>query len=109
MNINETEFKELLERNDNVVYVVDFWAEWCGPCRIMGPILQRISDGPLANDDGAKILKLNVDEVTDREMLSNMGIRSIPTLAFFKNGEEVTRLIGVQQEGVVLGKIEECK
>jgi thioredoxin 1 len=69
--------------------VVDFWAEWCGPCRSIGPALEEIA-GSLG--DKVKIVKLNVDE--NPQTATKYGIQSIPTLMIFKNGQEASRQIG---------------
>jgi thioredoxin 1 len=69
--------------------VVDFWAEWCGPCRMIGPVLEELS-GTL--DGKVKIVKLNVDESPNTA--AKYGIMSIPTLMIFKNGEMAARQIG---------------
>ena len=69
--------------------VVDFWAEWCGPCRMIGPALEEIS-GTLG--DKVKIVKLNVDE--NPQTAAKYGIMSIPTLMLFKNGEMASRQVG---------------
>jgi thioredoxin 1 len=69
--------------------VVDFWAEWCGPCRSIAPALEEIS-GSLG--DKVKIVKLNVDE--NPQTAAKYGIQSIPTLMIFKNGQEASRQIG---------------
>jgi thioredoxin 1 len=71
--------------------VVDFWAEWCGPCRMIAPALEEIS---AAVGDKVKIVKLNVDE--NPQIAAKYGIMSIPTLLLFKNGEIDTRLVGAQ-------------
>ena len=71
--------------------VVDFWAEWCGPCRMIGPALEEIS-GSLG--EKVKIVKLNVDE--NPATAAKYGIMSIPTLMLFKNGELASRQIGAQ-------------
>ena len=78
---------EVLQSNEPVV--VDFWAEWCGPCRMIAPALEEIS-GTLGNK--VKIVKLNVDE--NPQTASKYGIMSIPTLMLFKGGEMASRQVG---------------
>ena len=78
---------DVLKSNEPVV--VDFWAEWCGPCRMIAPALEEIS-GQLG--DKVKILKLNVDE--NPNTAAKYGIMSIPTLMLFKNGEITSRQVG---------------
>jgi thioredoxin 1 len=70
--------------------VVDFWAEWCGPCRMIGPALEEIAAGSL--NGKVKIVKLNVDE--NPQTASKYGVMSIPTLMLFKNGEMTSRQVG---------------
>lgn len=74
------------------IVLVDFWAEWCGPCKIQLPILEKISD----EIPSVKICKINVDENTD--LAVKFGIRSIPTMMVFKNGEKVEQLIGLKNK-----------
>ena len=78
---------EVLKANQPVV--VDFWAEWCGPCRMIGPALDEISG---TMDGKVKIVKLNVDE--NPETAAKYGIMSIPTLMIFKKGELASRQVG---------------
>ena len=69
--------------------LVDFWAEWCGPCRMVSPILEKLGE-TMSNE--IKIVKLNVDE--NQELALNYGIRSIPSLLIFREGKEIARTVG---------------
>jgi thioredoxin 1 len=69
--------------------LVDFWAEWCGPCRMVGPALEQLSD---TMNGKVKIVKLNVDE--NQEIAMKYGIKSIPSLVLFKEGREIGRTVG---------------
>jgi thioredoxin 1 len=77
-------------KNSAVPVVVDFWAPWCGPCRVIGPILEEIAK---TLHGKAKIVKLNVDE--NSEIASQFNVMNIPTLIFFKDGIETDRAVGV--------------
>ena len=86
--ISDAEFDKEVLKSDKPV-VVDFWAEWCGPCRMIAPALEEIS-GTLAGK--VKIVKLNVDE--SPKTASKYGVMSIPTLMIFKGGEMASRQVG---------------
>ena len=81
--------------------LVDFWATWCGPCRIIAPIIEELS---VELEGRAKIGKVDVDHNPQTAM--NFGIRSIPTLLFFKNGQVVDQLVGAVPKKVLLSKLE---
>ncbi|MFD1706356.1 thioredoxin [Siminovitchia sediminis] len=87
-NVTDQNFKE--ETSEGVV-LVDFWAPWCGPCKMIAPVLEEL-DGDLG--DKAKIVKLNVDE--NQETASEFGVMSIPTLFVMKDGEVVDKTVGFQ-------------
>ncbi len=78
--------------------LVDVWAPWCGPCRFIGPIVERLAE---QYEGRARVLKLNADENPD--ILRQYGIMGIPTLLFFKDGRLARRLVGAQPEQVIAG------
>lgn len=91
---------DVLESNEPVL--VDFWAPWCGPCRVLGPIVEELA----ADNAGkpVKVLKMNVDENPDTP--SRYGVLSIPTLIFFKGGQPVEQMVGVQDKSVLQEKLD---
>ena len=93
-------FKEKVLDNKGVA-LVDFWAEWCGPCRLIGPGVEDLSK---EYDGKATIGKLNVDD--NREIAAQYGIMSIPTLLIFKDGQIVDKHVGVASKGDLKKKIE---
>jgi thioredoxin 1 len=93
-------FKEKVLDNKGVA-LVDFWAEWCGPCRLIGPVVEDLSK---EYDGKATIGKLNVDD--NREIAAQYGIMSIPTLLIFKDGQIVDKHVGVASKGDLKKKIE---
>jgi thioredoxin 1 len=98
VELNETTFNQTIRSG---VTLVDFWAPWCGPCQIQIPILEKVAG---AIGGRAVIAKLNVDE--SPAPAAEYGVRGIPTLILFKNGEEIQRFVGVQQEKHLLSAIE---
>jgi thioredoxin 1 len=98
MQITDANFEVLMK--DNKPLVVDFWAEWCGPCRMITPIIEELSE---EYKDKVMIGKLNVDENDD--VVTQYGVRNIPTILFFKNGEVVDKHVGAAQKSVIEDKI----
>ncbi|MGA9150259.1 MAG: thioredoxin [Candidatus Nitrosopolaris sp.] len=82
--------------------LVDFWAEWCGPCRMVGPVVEQLSQ---TMSDKIKIAKLNVDE--NQEIAVKYGVRSIPSLLLFKAGKEIARTVGAAPKEAYQKFIEE--
>ncbi len=94
--------EEVLQSSEPVL--VDFWAPWCGPCRIQGPIIEALAQE--MEGQGVKIGKLNVDE--HPQIAQQYGIMSIPTLAIFKGGNVVETLVGVHQKEVLKEKLQQA-
>jgi thioredoxin 1 len=97
-NITDEEFDQATGAG---LSLVDFWAPWCYPCRLQGPILEKVA-GKVG--DKANLFKLNVDE--SGETAAKFGITGIPTLLLFKDGRKVKQFVGVQQEDVLVSSLE---
>ncbi|ABV75598.1 thioredoxin [Rickettsia rickettsii] len=95
-NVKDNSFKKEVLESDLPV-LVDFWAEWCGPCKMLTPIIDEISKELQGK---VKVLKMNIDENPNTP--SEYGIRSIPTIMLFKNGEQKDTKIGLQQKNSLL-------
>jgi thioredoxin 1 len=88
VEVNDNNFDEVVLKSDKPV-IVDFWAEWCGPCRMIAPIIEEISDEYTGR---AVVVKCDVDESPG--VASRFGIRNIPTVLYFKNGEVADKQVG---------------
>ena len=97
LNLAEDNFSATVAEG---VTLVDFWAPWCGPCRMLSPIIDKLAE---KFDGQAKIAKVNVDDASD--LAQEHGISSIPALLVFKNGEVVDTIVGVQPEAALATKI----
>ena len=98
--LTDSNFEELVLHSDKPV-LVDFWAEWCGPCRAIGPVIEELSKEYAGK---VNVGKVNVDE--NPQVSMNYGITSIPAILFIKNGQVVDKLVGAQPKGNFVKKIE---
>lgn len=99
-HINDADFeKEVLQ--SHVPVLVDFWAEWCGPCRALGPILEEVAQSHGAK---VKIVKINIDE--NQQTPSHYGVMSIPTMILFKNGNAEATKVGLLSKSQLIAFIE---
>ncbi len=99
VELTDSNFEELVIKSGKPA-LVDFWAAWCGPCRIVGPVVEE-----LATEYGDQAVVGKVDVDNNREVAMKYGIRNIPTLLFFKDGEVVDKQVGVAAKNVLEGKL----
>lgn len=100
LDLTETTFKNEVLNSEGVV-LVDFWAPWCGPCRMVGPILEEIAR---EKEGKVKIAKVNIDE--NPEIATNYSVMSIPTMIVFNKGQVVDKLIGALPKAAIEKKLE---
>jgi thioredoxin 1 len=100
VEFTDANFEELVLQSDKPV-IVDFWAEWCGPCRMVGPIVSQLGE---EYDGKAVVGKLNVDH--NPGVTQKFGIRNIPTILFFKGGQQVDKQVGAVPKQVLEGKLQ---
>ena len=99
VNITNANFKEEVLESDKKV-LVDFWAPWCGPCRMVSPIVEEIAEENAA----IKVAKINIDE--QPQLASQYGVMSIPTLMVFENGDVVEKAVGARNKAFILQMLE---
>lgn len=99
VEVNSSNFDATVMKSTTTV-LIDFWAPWCGPCKMQTPILEKLAELPEVK---ATIVKINTDE--NPELAQKFGISSIPTLILMKGGSEIERFVGVQPEAVLKQKL----
>jgi thioredoxin 1 len=98
LTLTDTNFQQ---QTKNKVVLVDFWAEWCAPCKMMAPVLNEVAEELNGN---SHVGKLNIEQY--QSMAQQFNVRSIPTLILFKNGKEVKRFVGIKQKDFLLKEIQ---
>lgn len=100
LQITDQNFDEVVLKSDKPV-LVDFWAEWCGPCRMVGPVVEELS-----NEYSGRAVVGKVDVDSNAEISTRFGIRNIPTLLIFKNGQVVDKQVGVVPKNALAAKLD---
>jgi thioredoxin 1 len=99
VNATDATFQNEVSDGDKAV-LVDFWAPWCGPCRIVGPVLEEIAS---EEADRIKIVKVNVDE--NQQYASQLGVFNIPTMIVYKNGQPVDKIVGAMPKAQIMERL----
>ena len=101
IDANKEEFEKVISSEEGVI-VVDFWAEWCGPCRMLGPVLKDISE----EMEDVTVVKVNVEEGENGKFAAEMGVRGIPAVYLYKGSEQVDKFVGNKSKAAVIEIIE---
>ena len=99
VEVTDSNFDTVVLQSDKPV-LVDFWAEWCGPCRVIGPLVKEISE-----EYGDKVLVTKLDVDSNPTITNKFNIRNIPTVLFFKNGKVVDKVIGAVAKSALVSKL----
>ena len=102
LEFNDDNFEELVLKSDKPV-LIDFWAAWCGPCRMIHPIMDQISE-----EYNGKAIVAKVDIDANQKFAAEYGVRNIPTVILFKNGEQFAKQVGVAPKATYTAKLEEA-
>lgn len=98
LSVNENNFEEVIKTDKPIL--IDFWASWCGPCRMMSPVIDEIAE---EMGETVRVCKINIDE--EKNLAVKYNVMSIPTFIVLKNGKEVGRTIGVQDKNEIIKMI----
>ncbi|HEV2108198.1 MAG TPA: thioredoxin [Thermomicrobiales bacterium] len=101
IDVSDSTFEKEVLQSDKLV-LVDFWAEWCGPCRAIAPVLKEIA---AEQEDRLKVAKVNIDE--NQQYAAQFGITSIPTMMLFKDGQKVDQIVGALPKRSITDRIEQ--
>jgi thioredoxin 1 len=101
--LTSLELKEKIQNGES--FIVDMYADWCGPCKVLGPIVERFSNKLQQENSLVNVYKFDIE--SDKELAMSLGVRSIPTIKSFKNGELVTNRVGVIQENDLMSMVNE--
>jgi thioredoxin 1 len=103
MKLTSEELQSKIESGEK--FIVDLYADWCGPCRMMGPIIDKVSNQLKEQGHEVSVYKFNIEE--DKEMALKLGVRSIPAIKGFNGGENVTNKVGVLSEAQLMEMVKE--
>ena len=102
MERHNSPFGELVKENKGELIVVDFYANWCGPCRMLGPIIEEVCD-----NNNIKLYKVNTDD--NQQLAKQNGVMALPSVLFFRDGEEIDRFVGFRPHEAIQEIIDQYK